>query len=502
MGNLDVNEMLGSPSAGFTDLKSAVCAMIESGLDGRITARATHVDAVITGSQMRDRRNWRPVEHAAFSTALSRGLLYSARIDDALKAAEQALALLRQISLDADPRLLSRCTSLVAQTHLLAGDTRQAGDLARIAADQAVQGDDDTCAAEAQGILAAALAINGEFYEASCACSRAMLLSPRPRETAPWPVILARVFTAGRTEDVTALESMIASIAYQGSVALVGGCVRALAKGRIAFLEGDYQCASANMDEILNGVMAHRAPRFVHSYAHELKGLALLQLGDTAEALRTMQNAQPLPHHSVCAGLVNASAQLLVNRPREALRATDECRHVTSHSLRTYPGIYLRRALAFEMLGQGTQADREFSRAAHLAMETAGMMVVPVAVPPDPFDSLLHRLSHREPEFSKRVRASLSLRKDHLAPMLSPTTVAPLTSRELDLANWLTTELTIPEISDKLYLSVNTVKTELRRLYKKVGASSRQGAVDKVSCLVPLADPRRELPSAATPTPM
>ena len=48
------------------------------------------------------------------------------------------------------------------------------------------------------------------------------------------------------------------------------------------------------------------------------------------------------------------------------------------------------------------------------------------------------------------------------------------------LADWLTTNLTLAEISDQLNVSVNTLKTQAKSLYKKVEAVSRHDAVLKL----------------------
>ena len=55
---------------------------------------------------------------------------------------------------------------------------------------------------------------------------------------------------------------------------------------------------------------------------------------------------------------------------------------------------------------------------------------------------------------------------------------AELTPRELTILHLLPTHLSYAEIAARLYLSVNTVKTNLKSLYRKLGAASRSEAVD------------------------
>jgi LuxR family maltose regulon positive regulatory protein len=52
-----------------------------------------------------------------------------------------------------------------------------------------------------------------------------------------------------------------------------------------------------------------------------------------------------------------------------------------------------------------------------------------------------------------------------------------LTAAELRLLPLLSTHLTLPEISQELFLSHNTVKSHVRTIYRKLGADSRTQAV-------------------------
>jgi LuxR family transcriptional regulator, maltose regulon positive regulatory protein len=54
-----------------------------------------------------------------------------------------------------------------------------------------------------------------------------------------------------------------------------------------------------------------------------------------------------------------------------------------------------------------------------------------------------------------------------------------LTAAELRLLPLLSTHLSFPEIGERLYLSTNTVKTQAYSVYRKLGVSSRSGAVTR-----------------------
>ena len=52
------------------------------------------------------------------------------------------------------------------------------------------------------------------------------------------------------------------------------------------------------------------------------------------------------------------------------------------------------------------------------------------------------------------------------------TTLEPLTERERDVLRFLPSRLTISEIANELYISVNTLKFHLKVIYRKLGVSS------------------------------
>jgi LuxR family maltose regulon positive regulatory protein len=55
----------------------------------------------------------------------------------------------------------------------------------------------------------------------------------------------------------------------------------------------------------------------------------------------------------------------------------------------------------------------------------------------------------------------------------------PLTSRELTVLRYLQSMMSTAEIAEVLYLSVNTVKTHLKSIYRKLGTGRRRDAVER-----------------------
>jgi LuxR family maltose regulon positive regulatory protein len=62
----------------------------------------------------------------------------------------------------------------------------------------------------------------------------------------------------------------------------------------------------------------------------------------------------------------------------------------------------------------------------------------------------------------------------------TPVGGSSLTAAELRLVPLLPTHLTYPEIGERLFISRHTVKTQAGSVYRKLGASSRKEAVDRI----------------------
>jgi len=61
--------------------------------------------------------------------------------------------------------------------------------------------------------------------------------------------------------------------------------------------------------------------------------------------------------------------------------------------------------------------------------------------------------------------------------------IDPLTAAELRVLEKLPERLTYTEIASELYVSLNTVKTHLRRAYMKLGVTSRSSAIKRATTL-------------------
>jgi len=93
-----------------------------------------------------------------------------------------------------------------------------------------------------------------------------------------------------------------------------------------------------------------------------------------------------------------------------------------------------------------------------------------------PMILLLERVSH-ESTYAKRLLAANNTKT---APLLNAQPlIDSLSERELEVLRLLTTELTGPEIARQLVMSLSTMRTHTRSIYRKLDVNSRRAAIRK-----------------------
>lgn len=141
-----------------------------------------------------------------------------------------------------------------------------------------------------------------------------------------------------------------------------------------------------------------------------------------------------------------------------AMRARVPCTYVLPYlALRTR----LQLAHAFATLGDRTTAR-------HLVHE---------------MDEILRRRPH-----VGLLAEEISAVRERLAEVAASSGAPPLTPAELRLLPYLQTHLTMAEIGRRLYVSRNTVSSQVGSIYRKLGAGSRGGAVERAVALGLLGD--------------
>jgi LuxR family maltose regulon positive regulatory protein len=87
------------------------------------------------------------------------------------------------------------------------------------------------------------------------------------------------------------------------------------------------------------------------------------------------------------------------------------------------------------------------------------------------------------PTRSGRPRVTPRTGTTERPPPSSPAGAGDLTERELAVLRQLPLQLSNPEIARRLYVSVNTVKSHLKSIYRKLGVASRRDAITRARAL-------------------
>jgi LuxR family transcriptional regulator, maltose regulon positive regulatory protein len=158
---------------------------------------------------------------------------------------------------------------------------------------------------------------------------------------------------------------------------------------------------------------------------------------------------------------------------------------------------FLLEAIARDALGDSGDAGRAIELALDLA-EPDGMRL-PFLFYPAP--GLLERHARERTAHVAFISQILGLLAGAASPgtgqsaQLSgapPSLREPLSPAEIRVLRYLPTSLTVTEIAEQLYLSVNTIRTHLRHVYDKLDAHRRHEAVDRARALGLLAPSARE----------
>jgi LuxR family transcriptional regulator, maltose regulon positive regulatory protein len=221
--------------------------------------------------------------------------------------------------------------------------------------------------------------------------------------------------------------------------------------------------------------------------------LSSMDRGD--EAFDILANINPHERHALCPERFVARIALQHGDLRGADLALGDCELLgEAHSPRTLIDVQLVRSAIEMERGNLSSSDMSFDRALH-AMARTGVRSpfrhIPLA--------LLARLTERalrrsQSEESRRILSRVAEATDgHVDDREA------LSERERLVLFYVQRKLTVAQIASELFISPNTVKTHLRRLYRKLGVATREEAIRKARSLGlhvgPAADITRQSPA-------
>lgn len=230
--------------------------------------------------------------------------------------------------------------------------------------------------------------------------------------------------------------------------------------------------------ELLHGSGRSRSWRVARDLLVGLQADMLASLGEFEEALAVMSQAVTQPGHAVCFPMQRASVLLQMGRERELIDITNACVALhEEHCLRTLTPLLTRRAVAFLRLGNEKRAMQSMEAAVRLIQRTGGSVTPFFMIPLSDTDRLLDLVASHTPDLAPAVTATRKMLPRIAAPSTSADALTVLTATERELAHLLTSSLSLAEIARVRSVSMNTVKSQVRSIYGKLGVSSREEAV-------------------------
>ncbi|MBQ9918249.1 MAG: response regulator transcription factor [Microbacterium sp.] len=366
-----------------------------------------------------------------------------------------------------DPRARAWGWLIVAEISLAGGSLRRALNAAENARVALGEHPDEIMQQEAGALAALARALNGESAHARRFIEGA---SPGPAARVERLVAYTRAVLAAAEADAWVLSDCAETLRRRSPVDDTAEAAATLMAALAHLLDGRVDEASAKATSILHATAYDRFPPVLRALAATLTARTLIARGDHLRALTVLHERSSPAGHVVCLESVRASAYLGIGWWRECLRATDGClRMGHQHALRTLTSVSLNRAVALHRLGHAQAADAMFADGVHTALST-GAIVDLLLLPPGETDTLFSRAGEAAAGLSQRVREARTFTP---APRRAARAIPAFSPREEVLARALLAGTTMREIAIELHVSVNTIKTQTRAVYRKAGVRSR-----------------------------
>ncbi|WOQ16067.1 helix-turn-helix transcriptional regulator [Raineyella sp. W15-4] len=370
--------------------------------------------------------------------------------------------------------------SAASEAYATAGLARQGTQAAYRAHEYALDSGSDAQLYRAYGLLAANRALNGEFIRAENVSAKAATLEQAhawEHTAGAYMLLVGRIMVASAQMDTVGLDRCARRVRRTLPDDPTWRALAALADATRLLLDSRPSEGIAVLVPVTNGADQQAIPALIRDMMISLHATLLVARGEPQRALSLLEGRESSPDHTLCFDLQRASAYLRLGDDRSVLMTTDHCIHFgPRHCLRTLPPVLLRRAVANERLGHHRTADTTFADAFHL-MRSSGSTTPLHTLSHAEIDTLLARFLNDRPDLSAAV-GDLR-RRMQLAPSARPPSqvVPPLSKREAIIARRLRDPGTLSDIAASLCVARNTVKTQVRSLYRKLGVSTREDAI-------------------------
>lgn len=416
-------------------------------------------------------------EHVREGTALVLALARAARPTASAVAAAESLMESASAATVSVTDWVGMLTA-AAEAYVTVGEARECLRVAREALSYAELEGEDAILFRAHLFIALGSALDGDFRTGSAAAARCREL----QRVHAWPtgpylfgLLLAEAILASAVFDIPRLREVSAEMAASGPEQPQWVAAARTMEALAFLLEGDTDATIAHLLPVLRSAPPGLL-EMIRGFALILNTDALLSRGEAYRTLSLLRDEVAPPSHVLCFASQRASAHLLLNEDRQVLIDTDECIALGSrHCNRTWAPVLLRRAIALDRLGHIAAADEHFAEAVHL-VGPCGILVPFLTLPQLPLRRLLDRFEAAHPA-GPRID-ELRTQLERMPPVDLDRSVLPkLTDREALVAERLRGDASVAAIAAALHVSPNTVKTQLRSLYRKLEVNTRDDAV-------------------------
>lgn len=238
-------------------------------------------------------------------------------------------------------------------------------------------------------------------------------------------------------------------------------------------LEGHPIVALDDLSKAANAYAGWESRGIGVDFARLLQGTMLLEVDHGEEAWAILQTLQPYEHHPFCPARVIGHLRLLHGDLIGADEAIRDCEALgDAHCKRTLVEIQLLRAAIERERGNLVVSDVSADRA-FVTLARTGARLPLRGIPVASLSAIATRARSRH--HSHEVSSMLDLIvRDTAGPHRE---VETLSNRERLVLAQVQRGYTVAAIAAELYISPNTVKTHLRRLYRKLGVSTRDEAI-------------------------
>ena len=417
-----------------------------------------------------------PVMSRAIRSSALRGL---GQLEDAFAESDQAWELLATIELPLRTRMQLQSLALAQRgiCRMFLGELREARQDLEHALALQQERQDHALILEARGCLALVeyfAGIPNSPYE-QVAWHRESLESAPPVGVSEAPILIVEGLLAideGRVDLAEGLLGRIAETTAGTEYELLSAHLHSIVLGARS---GPHEQLDALRD-IRIQLRGWQSPGLLEQLHDSERALALIECGEISAARDAMAALLPDAYHACCPARLLAILELHTGEFESALRRTDECKAMgDDHSPRNLAHVEVVRCVAHEALGDSSiaaaAADRIFLQAAR-----TGWRYQFAAIP----SHLLERVIDAA-RLRRNDRETLAV-LDELALGLDTeqsNSVPPLSSRERVILRHILAGETQHQISMELCVSPNTIKTQVRSIYRKLGAASRHEVIDR-----------------------